>query len=293
MASKSRSQEGRTRRGFAAMDPEERREISRRGGEASHQSGRGHEFSSEEAREAGRRGGEARWGRSREEADEERGHSPAGSRYDQEIEERIPSPSRSRDIESSRYEEEDIEERGGRSRRELAPMEPEERREIGRRGVESRRMEEDVRPRRISSRIGPEPRSSRDEDEGEYGFRSRPHSSRYPEEEFEERGVGRGRRTFEEPYSEERRGRSVPEEERSGIGRRGESRWGRDESDLISRESMSRPRPRSSSTRDEEERSGGRSRRGFAAMDPREQREIARRGGQASGKSRACRSRDD
>jgi general stress protein YciG len=62
MTSKNRSREGRSKRGFAAMDPEARREISKRGGEASHESGRGHEFSSEEAREAGRRGGEARWG---------------------------------------------------------------------------------------------------------------------------------------------------------------------------------------------------------------------------------------
>lgn len=63
MAGRSRTGK-RGKRGFAAMKPEQRREISRRGGEASHQSGRGHEFSSEEAREAGRRGGEARWGRS-------------------------------------------------------------------------------------------------------------------------------------------------------------------------------------------------------------------------------------
>lgn len=62
MPAKSRAR----KRGFAAMKPELQREISRRGGEASHQSGRGHEFSPEEAREAGRRGGEARWGHARE-----------------------------------------------------------------------------------------------------------------------------------------------------------------------------------------------------------------------------------
>ena len=61
MARRQHPRKGRSRRGFAAMDPEERREISSRGGKASHLSGRGHEFSSEEAREAGRRGGEARW----------------------------------------------------------------------------------------------------------------------------------------------------------------------------------------------------------------------------------------
>ena len=63
MPGRNRSRASQGRRGFAAMNPEERREISRRGGEASHQSGRGHEFTSEEAREAGRLGGEARWGR--------------------------------------------------------------------------------------------------------------------------------------------------------------------------------------------------------------------------------------
>jgi len=41
-------------RGFAAMDPEERREIASKGGRASHANGTGHEFDSEEAREAGR-----------------------------------------------------------------------------------------------------------------------------------------------------------------------------------------------------------------------------------------------
>jgi uncharacterized protein len=98
MVSKSRSQQGRVRRGFAAMDPEERREISRRGGAASHESGRGHEFNSQEAREAGRLGGEARWGRlrsrstpsSRSEPEEERsGRSEfRSSRYGQGEEER-------------------------------------------------------------------------------------------------------------------------------------------------------------------------------------------------------------
>ena len=53
----------------ASLDPEQRREISRRGGEASHQHGRAHEWNREEAREAGRRGGRARW---EEEAEEGR-----------------------------------------------------------------------------------------------------------------------------------------------------------------------------------------------------------------------------
>lgn len=52
---------GRSRRGFASMDPETRRQIARQGGRAAHASGHAHEFDSEEAREAGRRGGRARW----------------------------------------------------------------------------------------------------------------------------------------------------------------------------------------------------------------------------------------
>ncbi|MFB9990851.1 KGG domain-containing protein [Deinococcus oregonensis] len=46
-------------RGFAGMDPEQQREIASQGGEAAHESGNAHEFTSEEAREAGRKGGEA------------------------------------------------------------------------------------------------------------------------------------------------------------------------------------------------------------------------------------------
>jgi general stress protein YciG len=44
-------------RGFAAMDPEEQREIASKGGRAAHEKGTAHEFSSEEASEAGRKGG--------------------------------------------------------------------------------------------------------------------------------------------------------------------------------------------------------------------------------------------
>ena len=47
-------------RGFAAMDPEAQRRIASEGGRASHQSGRGHQWTSVEARAAGRKGGEAR-----------------------------------------------------------------------------------------------------------------------------------------------------------------------------------------------------------------------------------------
>jgi len=47
----------RARRGFAAMDPNLVREISRKGGKAAHEAGKAHEFTSEEARAAGRKGG--------------------------------------------------------------------------------------------------------------------------------------------------------------------------------------------------------------------------------------------
>ncbi|SNR61886.1 MULTISPECIES: KGG domain-containing protein [Hymenobacter] len=50
-------------RGFAAMDPAQQRRIASEGGRASHQSGRGHRFTSEEARAAGRKGGQASRGR--------------------------------------------------------------------------------------------------------------------------------------------------------------------------------------------------------------------------------------
>jgi len=44
-------------RGFAAMDPAKHRLIASQGGKASHESGRGHRFTSEKARAAGRKGG--------------------------------------------------------------------------------------------------------------------------------------------------------------------------------------------------------------------------------------------
>ena len=48
---------GRSRRGFAAMDPLKQQEIARKGGAASQSSGKGHQFTSEEARLAGKKGG--------------------------------------------------------------------------------------------------------------------------------------------------------------------------------------------------------------------------------------------
>jgi uncharacterized protein len=46
-------------RGFAAMDPEQQRQIASMGGRAAHQRGTAHEWDSREAAEAGRKGGKA------------------------------------------------------------------------------------------------------------------------------------------------------------------------------------------------------------------------------------------
>lgn len=46
-------------RGFASMDEDKQREIASKGGQAAHEKGTAHEFTSEEAREAGKKGGEA------------------------------------------------------------------------------------------------------------------------------------------------------------------------------------------------------------------------------------------
>lgn len=59
--SKSASSGAKTtaKRGFAAMDAAQQREIASKGGQAAHQKGTAHEFDSEEARRAGQKGGEA------------------------------------------------------------------------------------------------------------------------------------------------------------------------------------------------------------------------------------------
>lgn len=48
-----------SKRGFASMDEDKQREIASKGGQAAHEKGTAHEFTSEEAREAGQKGGEA------------------------------------------------------------------------------------------------------------------------------------------------------------------------------------------------------------------------------------------
>jgi general stress protein YciG len=55
----SGSGQGPAKRGFAAMDQAQQREIASKGGQAAHQKGTAHEFDSEEARRAGQKGGEA------------------------------------------------------------------------------------------------------------------------------------------------------------------------------------------------------------------------------------------
>lgn len=50
---------GNGKRGFAAMDKETQRLIASKGGQAAHQKGTAHEFTSEEARRAGQKGGQA------------------------------------------------------------------------------------------------------------------------------------------------------------------------------------------------------------------------------------------
>ena len=52
------------KRGFAALTPERRTEISRLGGRAAHAAGTAHRFTPEEAETAGRKGGLARRARS-------------------------------------------------------------------------------------------------------------------------------------------------------------------------------------------------------------------------------------
>jgi len=163
MASKNRPREKR-KRGFAAMDPEARRAISKRGGEASHESGRGHEFNSEEARDAGRLGGEARWGNRGErqslrdevlgrsifrsgdaperEGDGALGRRGSSSRLSEEggdIARRDPAPD-----DGAEDLGEALRERG---RQGFASMDPKEQREIARRGGEASGRSRARRPR--------------------------------------------------------------------------------------------------------------------------------------------------
>ena len=52
--------DNKSKKGFAAMDPERQREIASEGGRTAHMRGTAHEFDSEEARKAGQKGGQSR-----------------------------------------------------------------------------------------------------------------------------------------------------------------------------------------------------------------------------------------
>lgn len=60
----------KSRRGFAAMDPDKQKAIAKAGGRAAHAKGTAHTFSPEEAREAGRKGGQKAAEKRREKSDE-------------------------------------------------------------------------------------------------------------------------------------------------------------------------------------------------------------------------------
>lgn len=81
---KNQKKKGQGSRGFAAMDEEQQREISAKGGRAAHQSGNAHEFDSEEAREAGRKGGQASHQTSQATKGQSQGQNKNSNRNDNE-----------------------------------------------------------------------------------------------------------------------------------------------------------------------------------------------------------------
>jgi uncharacterized protein len=58
MAQEEKLRSNISRRGFAALDSEQRRRIASMGGRAAHEKGTAHEFTSEEAAAAGRKRGQ-------------------------------------------------------------------------------------------------------------------------------------------------------------------------------------------------------------------------------------------
>ncbi len=58
MQENQRTEQQKSRRGFAAMSPDKQREIASQGGRAAHQQGVAHEWSADEARAAGKKGGQ-------------------------------------------------------------------------------------------------------------------------------------------------------------------------------------------------------------------------------------------
>ena len=70
------------KRGFALLPKECLRELAKRGGQAVHKKGTGHQWTSEEARDAGRKGGLISAARCREaRLAEETGEIPAVAQY--------------------------------------------------------------------------------------------------------------------------------------------------------------------------------------------------------------------
>jgi len=119
---------GKSKRGFASMDPSRQRDIASKGGKAAHAKGTAHEWSADEARRAGRKGGEvvsrdrahmeaigraggeAR-GRARQVAAQQNGNGAAGRYQDREASvsvsrEGLPSLTRSQFYECLAYYEE-------------------------------------------------------------------------------------------------------------------------------------------------------------------------------------------
>ena len=69
--SESEASVKKSKRGFASLSVEQRREISKKGGIAAHAAGTAHEFSREEAVRAGRLGGRATHSKKRTDVVEE------------------------------------------------------------------------------------------------------------------------------------------------------------------------------------------------------------------------------
>jgi general stress protein YciG len=53
------SENGKSKRGFASMSPEKRKEIASKGGKSAHKQGKAYKFNSDSARKAGKIGGKA------------------------------------------------------------------------------------------------------------------------------------------------------------------------------------------------------------------------------------------
>lgn len=124
----------RQERGFAAMDPEQQREIARLGGRAAHQRGTAHEWTVEEAARAGRKGGEA-VSRDRAYMAEigRRGGKAAHQRTAANQGAAVAAPPAGR----PQRAQADNETARGRSGRGFAAMNPTEQREIARQGGEA------------------------------------------------------------------------------------------------------------------------------------------------------------